>query len=57
MVAPDEWPHPRSLIMRETTVSVSHDEKDRLDDAKAELFGTDEVPYGAVITELVARID
>jgi hypothetical protein len=43
--------------MRETTVSVSHDEKDRLDDAKAELFGTDEVPYGAVITELVDRID
>jgi hypothetical protein len=48
---------PLLTIMRETTISVSHDEKDRLDDAKAELFGTDEVPYGAVITELVDRID
>jgi hypothetical protein len=43
--------------MRETTISVSHNEKNRLDDAKAELFGTDEVPYGTVITELVDRID
>jgi len=43
--------------MRETTISVSHDEKDRLDDAKAELFGTDEVPYGAVITELVEQVN
>lgn len=43
--------------MRETTITVSRKEKRRLDDAKAELFGTDEVPYGAVITELVARID
>lgn len=43
--------------MRETTISVSQSEKDRLDDAKAELFGTDEVPYGAVITELVDSLD
>lgn len=43
--------------MRETTISVSSDEKDQLDNAKIELFGTDEVPYGAVITELTDCID
>jgi len=43
--------------MRETTISVSHAEKDRLDAAKVELFGTEEVPYGAVITELTDSLD
>jgi len=51
------WPPLLSPTMRGTTISVSHSEKDRLDDAKTELFGTDEVPYGAVITELVDCID
>lgn len=43
-------------MFRETTISVSHEEKARLDDAKQELFGTDEVPYGATITELTDRV-
>jgi hypothetical protein len=43
--------------MHGTTISVSHEEKDRLDAAKLELFGTDEVPYGAVITELTDLLD
>jgi len=43
-------------MLRETTITVSYDEKDRLDDARRELFGTDEVPYGAVISELVDRV-
>ena len=42
---------------RKTTISVSYEEKNRLDDAKQQLFGTSEVPYGAVITELVRLAD
>lgn len=38
---------------RTTTISVSDEEKRLLDNAKEELFGTQEVPYGTVITELV----
>lgn len=43
-------------MVRETTISVSHDEKAALDGAKRELFGTKEVPYGTVISELAARV-
>jgi hypothetical protein len=42
-------------MQRETTISVSHQEKDRLKEAASELFGTDEVPYGAVVSELLDR--
>lgn len=41
--------------MRGTTISVSEAEKDALDEAKLELYNTDEVPYGAVIYELAGR--
>lgn len=41
--------------MRETTISVSYAEKEALDEAKLELYHTDEVPYGAVIYELAKR--
>lgn len=41
---------------RNTTISVSHEEKACLDDAAEALFGTDEVPYGAVVSELVTRV-
>lgn len=41
--------------MRETTISVSRAEKAALDEAKLELYNTDEVPYGAVICELAGR--
>jgi tRNA(Arg) A34 adenosine deaminase TadA len=43
-------------MLRETTITVSYDEKDRLDEARREMFGTDEVPYGAVITRLVDEV-
>lgn len=43
-------------MRRETTISVSYEEKNTLNEAKRELFGTEEVPYGAVITELAARV-
>lgn len=43
--------------MRGTTISVSHDEKRQLDEAKLTLFGTDEVPYGTVITALTNRLE
>ena len=43
-------------MMRETTISVSQEEKDALDEVKHELFGTEEVPYGAVISELTTRV-
>ena len=42
--------------MRETTISVSRAEKDALDDARIAMYNTDEVPYGAVISELAGRI-
>lgn len=38
--------------MRETTISVSEEEKKELDAASEALFGTDEVPYGATISRL-----
>jgi len=41
--------------MRETTISVSRAEKAALDEAKLELYQTEEVPYGAVIYELAGR--
>jgi predicted transcriptional regulator len=41
--------------MRTTTISVSYDEKRRLDEAAEELCGTTEVPYGEVIAQLVAE--
>lgn len=41
--------------MRETTISISYDEKRRLDKAADKLYGTTEVPYGEIITRLVAE--
>lgn len=41
---------------RETTISVSYEEKNKLDEAKHELFSTEEVPYGVVISELTAQL-
>lgn len=41
--------------MRESTISVSHAEKTALDEAKLELYNTEEVPYGAVIYELAKK--
>jgi len=38
--------------MRNTTIAVSDDEKDRLDTTRREMFETDEVPYGVVIEQL-----
>ena len=46
----------KELIMtRTTTISVSYDEKRRLDEAAEELCGTCEVPYGEVIAQLVEK--
>lgn len=42
--------------MRKSTISVSNEEKEQLDNAKEVLFGTQEVPYGAAISELVDRV-
>jgi len=42
-------------MIRTTTISVSYDEKRRLDVAAEELCGTTEVPYGEVIARLVAE--
>ncbi|SFC63320.1 hypothetical protein SAMN05444422_112110 [Halobiforma haloterrestris] len=43
-------------MLRETTISVSHEEKELLEEAAIELFGTQEVPYGAVVSELVEQV-
>jgi hypothetical protein len=42
--------------MRETTISISYEEKQRLDEAARELCGTTEVPYGEVVTILANRV-
>ena len=41
--------------MRETTISVSNEEKAALNEAKLEMYGTKEIPYGVVIAELIDR--
>jgi hypothetical protein len=41
---------------RENTVKVSGEEKAKLDDARQELFNTDEVPYGATIARLCEEV-
>lgn len=43
--------------MRETTIRVSHDEKQQLDEAAQELCGTTEVPYGEIISQLTQKLD
>jgi len=42
--------------MRNTTISVSYEEKDLLDSACEEIYNTTEVPHGAVIEELCRRV-
>lgn len=47
---------PRTITMRRsTTISVSYSEKDELDYAAEQLFGTTEVPYGETITQLITE--
>lgn len=45
-----------AITMRETTISISYEEKQRLDEAARELCGTTEVPYGEVVTILANRV-
>jgi len=45
-----------AITMRETTISISYEEKQRLDEAARELCGTTEVPYGEVVTLLANRV-
>jgi predicted DNA-binding protein len=39
-------------MTRETTICVSTEEKERLDEAAKVIFGTESVPYGEIVTEL-----
>ncbi|WP_168219958.1 hypothetical protein [Salarchaeum sp. JOR-1] len=39
-------------MIRDTTISLHDTEKERLDDVRERMFGTDEVPYGVVIDRL-----
>jgi hypothetical protein len=39
--------------MRENTIKVSDGEKEQLDRARDDIFGSDSVPYGEVIEALV----
>lgn len=43
-------------MSRTTRISVSTDEKRRLDEAAKTLCGTTEVPYGEVISLLTAEV-
>jgi len=40
-------------MARDDQIRVSKEEKQALDSVKQDMFGTDEVPYGAVITPLI----
>lgn len=43
--------------MREKSIAVSADEQARLDDVAEDLLGTDDVPYGAIISALVQHYE
>jgi len=40
-------------MARENTIKLSDEEKDGLDAVRDDMFGTDEVPYGVVVSKLV----
>jgi len=44
-------------MARQNTVKVSNDEKTSLDKARESIFGTDEVPYGVVISKLCENVE
>ena len=41
------------MSQRTTTIALSNDEKERLDDIARDLCGTAEVPYGVALTQLI----
>jgi hypothetical protein len=44
---------PKSIMPRGTTIRVSHNEKNRLDEAAYQMTGTTEIPYGEVLSLLM----
>jgi len=44
---------PDSIMARGTTIRISENEKNRLDEAAYQLCGTTEVPYGEVLSLLM----
>jgi len=44
-------------MKRKKKIRVSDAEHRRLNDKKLELFGTDKVPFGAVVSELLDRYE
>lgn len=40
-------------MARNSTIAVSNEEKEKLDNIRDNIFGTDEVPYGVVINHLI----
>lgn len=42
-------------MTRGTTIRVSHNEKNRLDEAAYQMCGTAEMPYGEVLSLLMER--
>ena len=38
---------------RDTTISISENERNMISEAAIDLFGTDEVPYAVTITRLI----
>jgi len=43
-------------MARDNTVALSEKEKRQLDEARLIVFGVEEVPYGAVISELCDNV-
>lgn len=43
-------------MARDNSVALSDDELQQLKDARVELFNTDEVPYGATISQLCEKV-
>jgi hypothetical protein len=44
-------------MARENSIAVSDEELQKIKDARMEIFGTDEVPYGVVISTLCEDVE
>jgi len=51
------WIYIPKIMKRKKKIRVSDAEHRRLNDKKLELFGTDKVPFGAVVSELLDRYE
>lgn len=44
-------------MARDNTIALSEEEKEELSAARISIFGTDEVPYGVVVSKLCEDVE